>query len=51
MYGWDVVQKLKANAPIETRLQTEAIQAVARAENELLAQRGEILDRWRKIMG
>ena len=26
LYGWDFVQKLKANATVETRLQTEAIQ-------------------------
>ncbi len=50
LYGWDFVQKLKANVPIETRLQTETIQAVARGEDELLAQRGEILDRWHKTM-
>lgn len=32
LYGWEFVQKLKANAIMETRLQTEAIQAVARGE-------------------
>ena len=37
LYGWDFVQKLKANATIETRLQTEAIQAVARGEKVVTA--------------
>lgn len=32
LYNWDFVQQLKANNAAETRLQTEAIQAVARGE-------------------
>lgn len=35
LYGWEFVQKLKANNTTETRLQTEAIQAVARGEKQV----------------
>jgi iron(III) transport system substrate-binding protein len=37
LYGWEFVQKLKANNTAETRLQTEAIQAVARGEKQVTA--------------
>lgn len=35
LYGWDFVAKLKANGTSETRLQTEAVQAVSRGEKAL----------------
>jgi iron(III) transport system substrate-binding protein len=35
LYGWDFVGKLKANGTTETRLQTEAVQAVSRGEKVL----------------
>lgn len=35
LYGWDFVAKLRANGTSETRLQTEAAQAVARGEKLL----------------
>lgn len=37
LYGWEFVEKLKANNTTETRLQTEAIQAVARGEKLVTA--------------